>query len=167
MRWLPRPLLLLGLLAGGCRLDPTPAPAQPIAFNHELHAGAQKIECVACHVGAESAANASLPPLRLCLTCHMRPQGNPPSAAEQRVRELAGKRGPFRWIQVNRNPGHVYFSHAAHTVSAGMPCAACHGDVTSWRSPPRLPEPRLHDMDTCMACHRERGASNSCTTCHR
>jgi c(7)-type cytochrome triheme protein len=97
----------------------------------------------------------------------MRPQGETPTAAERRVRELAAQPGPFRWIQVNRNPGHVYFSHRAHTGIGGMTCAECHGDATAWTEPPRTPVPELHDMDACMDCHRERRVSNECGTCHR
>lgn len=157
--------LAVAALLGGC--GPREAPAQPIAFNHQLHAGTQKIPCVQCHAGARSRAHAGLPSLRVCLGCHMKPQGHPPGEAEKRVRELAAARGPFRWIQVTRNPGHVYFSHAAHTEMAHMACAACHGDVTRWTAPPRLPEERLENMSTCMACHRQRGASNRCLTCHK
>lgn len=83
------------------------------------------------------------------------------------MRVAAAAGGPFRWIQVTRNPGHVYFSHAAHVSVAEIACETCHGDVSQWREPPREPVAKLTSMSECMSCHRERGASNSCETCHQ
>jgi c(7)-type cytochrome triheme protein len=154
------PLLLVAACAGGS------APDQPIRFNHALHAGKQHIPCTDCHAGATRADHAGLPSLRVCLACHMKPQGNPPSAAEGQVRALAAQAGPLPWIQVTRNPGHVRFSHAAHTTLGRMDCTACHGDVVAWTEPPHQPVARLRSMSTCMACHRARGVSNACLTCH-
>jgi c(7)-type cytochrome triheme protein len=97
----------------------------------------------------------------------MRPQGDLALARDQVVRDRADKGGAFRFVQVTRNPGHVYFSHRAHVSFAKMTCENCHGDVTSWAQPPRAPEPSLVDMDACMACHRKQGASTECQICHR
>jgi hypothetical protein len=160
---------LLGvLLAVGatCGTRP-PRPVQPIAFNHQLHAGKHEIGCTTCHAGAERRPAAGLPALRTCLTCHMKPQGDPPSAAEGQVRELAGAGAPVRWVQVTRNPGHVFFSHAAHVTLGGISCSRCHGDVTRWKAPPEEPEARLRSMGACQQCHRDRGAPLGCATCHR
>jgi hypothetical protein len=150
------------------------APLQPIAFNHSLHLDVEidgrPLVCVDCHAGAERAEHAGLPALRDCLRCHMRPQGGEdgkPSEREGLVRAAAAQGGPFRWTQVTRNPGHVYASHRAHVGIAGLTCETCHGDVSRWTSPPTEPNLALRDMGACISCHRERGASTECATCHR
>jgi hypothetical protein len=152
----------------------TAAPSQPLSFNHQLHLGLElegrPLGCVECHAGAERAEHAGLPALSDCLRCHMRPQGGAdgvPSANEQRVRELAAAGGAFRWIQVTRNPGHVYASHRAHVGVGGMACETCHGDVTRWSAPPTMPDPGLTSMDRCIECHEQNAAPTECGTCHR
>jgi hypothetical protein len=167
-----RSLVCLVVLAVGCH--ETPTPSQPIAFNHSLHLSldleGRPVQCVDCHAGAERAEHAGLPALRDCLRCHMRPQGGAdgtPSEKEQSVRALAATGGPFRWTQVTRNPGHVYASHRAHVGIAGIECATCHGDVSRWTAPPTTPNQGLLDMGRCIDCHRARGASTECGTCHR
>jgi len=156
-------------IAAGCR--PRSAPAQPIAFDHSIHLRVQldhrALECVDCHHGAEHGARAGLPALTTCLRCHMRPQGAHPSELEAEVRVLAAAGGPFRWIQVTRNPGIVYFSHRAHVQLGGMTCADCHGDVARWRRPPTVPNQTLLDMGKCLDCHRARGAPTDCVACHQ
>jgi hypothetical protein len=153
--------------------SPPRAPEQPIAFDHALHLAievdGERLRCVACHAGAERAEHAGLPALRDCLRCHMRPQlgtSGKPNPREAKVRELAAA-GPLRWIQITRNPGHVYASHRAHVGIARMRCEECHGDVSAWTSPPTEPAQGLRRMDACLGCHRQRGASTACGTCHR
>lgn len=157
-------IVVVGLAAcGGDRI----APPQPIAFNHKLHAGDQKIPCTDCHAGAERGVRASLPGIGRCLACHMRPQGDKPNPREQAVRELAASRTPVKWTQITRNPGHVYFSHRAHVTIAQMPCGDCHGDVTRWTAPPTEPSEALTSMGACIACHRKEHAPTTCDTCHQ
>lgn len=163
--------LLWALLVLPACSGPSTAPAQPLPFDHSLHVniqvGEEKLRCVACHTGVDKGDHAGLPPLTTCLRCHMRPQGDPPSEKESRVRTAVAEGGPFRWIQVTRNPGHVFFSHAAHVSLAKIECAECHGDVASWSEPPTRPEARLLSMRKCMSCHRDNGAPNTCGTCHQ
>ena len=162
-------LVLAAGLAAGCR--PRTAPPQPIPFDHSIHVRVEldhrKLTCTDCHRGAEDGARAGLPALTFCLRCHMRPQGDPPSEREAEVRRLAAAGGRFRWVQVTRNPGIVYFSHRAHIKLAGLTCTDCHGDVASWRRPPTMPIKKLKSMSACLACHRERGAPTGCVTCHQ
>jgi hypothetical protein len=148
-------------------------PEQPIAFDHALHLtldlDGRLLRCVDCHAGAERAEHAGLPALRDCLRCHVRPQLGDRGVAnpkEARVRALAVP-GEFRWTQVTRNPGHVYAPHRAHVGIAKLACETCHGDVASWNRPPSEPIAKLRDMAECIGCHRERGASTWCGTCHR
>jgi c(7)-type cytochrome triheme protein len=142
-------------------------PQQPIAFSHEIHVGKVHVPCVDCHVGAETAAHASLPALSRCLICHMKPMGQQPNPREQAVRELAARKDAPRFFQVTRNAGHVHFSHAAHVSIVKLPCSDCHGDVATWSRPPTRPEPALTSMSACLACHRQRNAPTDCDTCHQ
>ena len=146
-----------------------PAPVvQPIAFSHTRHLVGEtspKLACTECHTGAERQAVAGLPSIDRCLQCHMKPQSS--LTTERAVRDAAARGGPFAWKQVTRNAGHVYFSHAAHTAGADIPCSFCHGDVASWTAPPSRPDPHLENMAACVNCHREHGASTGCPTCHR
>jgi hypothetical protein len=163
---------LLGALAyGGVKtfVKPEPAIVQPIAFDHSKHTGdgekSPKLACTECHTGANKTAVAGFPSLDKCLQCHMKPQSD--SDAERAVRDAAQKGGSFAWIQVTQNAGHVYFSHRAHVVTVGLGCVECHGDVTAWSAPPERPEARLKSMDACTDCHRRRGGSMNCLTCHK
>jgi hypothetical protein len=160
-----RAALLAVALALACS-EEVPPPTQPLAFNHALHVGKRGIPCTECHPGADRAARAGLPSLPICLQCHMKPQGDPPSAREQVVRQLAADKVALRWTQVTRNPGHVYFSHRAHVGIAKMTCNECHGEVESWARPPERPNKKLMDMDACMGCHRQHGVYNGCRVCH-
>jgi hypothetical protein len=159
-------------IAGACSAPPT-IPNQPIAFDHALHLRldleGRKLRCTDCHAGAERAEHAGMPALRDCLRCHVRPQLGELGVAnprEARVRELVGT-GPLRWVQITRNPGHVYAPHRAHVGIAKLACAECHGDVTQWTAPPTEPIQRLRRMDECIACHRSHDAPVWCGTCHR
>lgn len=155
-----------GALAYGATRGPrAEAPSQPIAFNHALHTGGKpKLACGDCHEGVYREARAGLPPLERCLACHMKKQNDSPE--ESKVRALAASPEPFAWTPVTRNAGHVYFSHRAHATLAEMPCTTCHGDVASWTSPPTTARRELLSMDTCIDCHRARGAPIGCRSCH-
>lgn len=161
---------IVAVLLAACR-GPVAAPPQPIPFNHSIHLQIElatgALGCTDCHPGAARGVHAGLPALSRCLRCHMRPQGDPPTPGERRVRAAAAGGGAFRWIQVTRNPGHVHFSHGAHVARAGMACADCHGDVSRWERPPTRPEAGLTDMQRCIACHRAEGAPTDCATCHQ
>ena len=160
------------VIAAACR-PAARIPDQPIAFNHAIHLtldlDGRKLRCIDCHAGAERREHAGLPALRDCPRCHIRPQlgeRGVPNDREARVRQLAAA-GPVRWVQVTRNPGHVYASHRAHVGIAKLTCEECHGDVSTWTVPPAEPTDRLLRMTECIACHRTHGASTWCGACHR
>lgn len=144
-----------------------PAPVvQPIAFNHKVHVKGEEMECTDCHHGNKRASS-GLGDIRACYECHNEPQGNPPSAAERQVMKYGEAGRQIPWVTVNTNPGHVYFSHRAHVVFGKMKCEDCHGDIGSRTEPVAFPNPRLHSMERCIECHRERKASLQCFTCHK
>ncbi len=47
-------------------------PDQPIAYSHKLHAGKLKISCLYCHFGAEKSKHAGIPPVNVCMNCHVK-----------------------------------------------------------------------------------------------
>lgn len=165
-------VILPALMAGGLSflvaLRPAPLVApQPIAFNHNKHLvdpDGPKLACVQCHPGAEQGERAGLPALDRCLQCHMKPKSK--RMEETAAREAAIRGGSFAWTQVTHLPGHVHFPHREHVSVAKLECTNCHGDVASWKAPPTEPESRLMDMNTCLDCHLERGASTNCRSCH-
>jgi len=56
----------------------------------------------------------------------------------------------------------VRFQHAPH-IRAKVDCTACHGDVANQTVAERVVD---HNMGFCVNCHRQKGASNDCLTCH-
>ena len=137
---------------------------QPIAFDHARHKD-ENLNCSDCHARAESTPYASLPGIKQCLLCHKEPQGENPE--EPRIREYADRGEEIPWIQVNRLPGHVYFSHAMHVKLGGMQCADCHGDMAAQKEPVGASQIEHLTMSRCMQCHSERQASNDCLACHK
>lgn len=157
--------LLAALLAVASpfRDDPR-STVQPIAFDHARH-HAEDLGCLDCHKTAETGPYASLPRIASCLLCHQEPKGE--SAEEARVREYAERKEEIPWVQVNRMPGHVYFSHAVHVKLAKMDCAECHGDMSVAKEPVTVSQVEHLTMRSCMECHSEKGASNDCLACHK
>lgn len=157
------------LLVGGgmvlARLGGPEPRRQPIAFSHAIHVQGQELECRDCHEDAWTKPYAGFPSTRSCADCHREAEGDHPD--EPKVREYAKRQEEIPWVQVNRNPGHVYFSHRAHVTFAEMSCESCHGDVASRDEPITIPTEELHSMDHCMDCHREREASLECMACHK
>ncbi len=156
-------------------------PEQPIPFDHELHAGTLKIECMYCHTEADKGPNAGVPPLSTCMNCHEQVQtkdiqGNLKPGLVALLDHWERKE-PVAWKKVNVVADFVYFDHSRH-VTAGVDCTECHGPVDTMRVMRR--EFGLK-MSWCLKCHmqappedskaKERGwetrAPIHCTTCHR
>ena len=69
-------LFLLGgywLVEGGIGLgrQQNYEPQQPIFFSHEVHAGINQVSCLYCHTGAQTSKQAGIPPVNVCMNCHM------------------------------------------------------------------------------------------------
>jgi c(7)-type cytochrome triheme protein len=152
--------LLLAVL--GCRQKPVPVK-QPMAFGHKRHMEAD-MKCLTCHPGSEEESQAQFPTLADCMDCHGKPRGTHPD--EPKVRAYAERGQEIPWVRVDRLPGHVYFSHAAHVTLAKMKCEECHEGIQSATQVLTLPDVN-QTMEDCMRCHRERNASNQCKTCHK
>jgi hypothetical protein len=117
--------------------------------------------CVYCHTFVERSRSAGAPPLEICMGCHR-------SIATDReeIRKLTRyyeEKRPIEWKRVYALPEFIYFSHKRH-VKAGVTCSMCHGDVAGMKRVRRVNE---LVMGWCVSCHRVRGASRDCATCHK
>ena len=137
------------------RVEAGYSPVQPLAFDHEIHAGTLKIDCLYCHSRATKGAQATVPPLSTCMNCHARVQ--PKDANGQLKPEIAElnrrwqNREPIEWIKVNDVADFVYFDHSRH-LKAGLTCEGCHGPVA------KMPQVRRQfglKMTFCIDCHRQ------------
>ncbi|MCL5961328.1 MAG: cytochrome c family protein [Chloroflexi bacterium] len=133
---------------------------QPIAFSHGIHAVDNQIACVYCHQGVARSATAGLPSVEKCMGCHKTVATDKPEV--QKVAAYWSNKEPIAWARVNYLPDHVYFTHQQH-IHAGLECRTCHGN-------PRADGsliPLQPGMSWCLDCHRARGASIDCSTCHQ
>jgi hypothetical protein len=129
------------------------APNQPVPFSHALHAGQLGIDCRYCHTSVDKSANASVPDVKTCMSCHSIVKTESPLLAP--VREAYKKGESIRWTKVHQLPDYVYFNHSVH-VNRGVSCVECHGpvnklDVISQKKP--------LSMQFCLDCHRAPGKS--------
>lgn len=137
------------------------AKHQPIAYNHKVHLDAG-MECQTCHTGiAEGLANARLPTIDICLTCHE----SDDSPKTKPIRDYAAKKQAIPWQRVYNVPNHVFFSHRRHVGAAKLDCALCHGDMKKMETPVARPAVTI-SMSRCIACHRKSKASVDCLACH-
>jgi hypothetical protein len=171
--------------------------AQPVPFDHVVHAHDLQISCEYCHATVMKTASASLPPTQTCVPCHSDTWKNSKTFAPIRASLRNGT--PLQWNRVNALPDFVYFNHAIH-VAKGVGCETCHGrvdqmHVVQQRQPltmgwcvqcHRFPAPNLRPQDqiTTMGWHPRAGvaqvalgrelmernhvkAPTDCSTCHR
>jgi hypothetical protein len=141
-------------------IPPKAAPAQPIPFNHKVHAAAG-LTCVGCHGIAAPGDLAGLPAATFCMGCHETVKKD--SAAIQSLKTFANERRPVPWVRVYKLPGFVYFSHQVHYKKARIECAVCHGPVAE-RS--IIAQEKCTAMVDCMKCHDQYKAPNGCELCH-
>lgn len=140
--------------------QPPPAPAQPIAFSHKLHAGKLKLKCNMCHPNRDPGESMGIPQASTCMQCHTAVKADHPEV--QKIAEAAENKRPIPWARVYQIPTYVFFSHRAH-IDAGSTCSECHGTVVERD---QLFREADISMGGCMACHEKKGASNDCTFCH-
>ena len=153
-----------GYAAGRALFRPSQRITQPIAFNHQKHAGDLEMECGMCHEHVTEGDHAGLPMLSTCMGCHEEAQTA--EAEEKKIRDLiaTGRNDAFR--KLFRMPDHAFYSHRRHVVSGGIQCETCHGAIARTTTPPERPLVRI-TMDFCIDCHRRKNVSTDCTQCHR
>lgn len=150
---------------------------QPINFSHVSHGGEEAgLACEDCHYFRADGSYAGIPSTEKCMECHEGGMGLEGKAAEEeeKLLEFAEKGEEIPWLIYSRQPDNVYFSHAPHVKMAKIECKTCHGAMEEKEHPPVYKKNRLHPyskqvmaMETCEACHQERGKSNDCFVCHK
>jgi hypothetical protein len=140
------------------------APEQPINFSHIVHVQQNKMECQYCHWNVSKGSYAALPDVDTCMGCHKIVGGrDEASTAEiQKLRDIYAKGQPIEWLKVHVMPDHYKFNHKRH-VKGGVACHECHGQVPEMAKVERVSSMK---MGWCLDCHRMRGASIDCATCH-
>jgi hypothetical protein len=169
--------MTLGVCAvRGARADELPpAPEQPIAFSHKIHAGEAGIGCMFCHAYVEHSPVAGVPAMARCAGCHKFVKQDPDrpaiTAEIKPLLQILKDGGRIEWVRVHRLPDHVYFTHQRH-VLAGVDCKECHGDVASMD---RVRQVAPLTMGWCLSCHHQKQAEQpagrarltDCVTCHK
>ena len=139
-------------------------PEQPIHFSHVLHVQKNQMDCQYCHWSVSKASYAAIPEVETCIGCHANVNGvserGKADIAKLKEYYAAGK--PIPWVKVHVMPDHVKFNHKRH-IKAGVSCASCHGQVQEMEVVERVSSMK---MGWCMECHRQKGASIDCMTCH-
>jgi hypothetical protein len=165
-------LALLAVAAQSCRkysADESDGPDQPIAFYHSVHAGQDSIPCMYCHYTADRSMDAGIPPVQLCVGCHV-PGSSAPGAVPSQAslafpttqrdtfwNRNAGllvdywkRQAPVPWVRIHKIPEHAKFPHFMH-VNAGLQCQTCHGPVQTMKKVYQFSSLR---MGWCIECHR-------------
>jgi Cytochrome c7 and related cytochrome c len=138
-----------------------PAAQQPIPFPHKTHI-AKKAVCTDCHETVEKGPIAGIPSVKTCMICHSQIATDRPLIKEVTSYSEKGVEIPWQRVYGFTHAAHVRFQHAPH-IRANVDCAACHGDVANQTVAERVVD---HNMGFCVGCHRQKGASNDCLTCH-
>jgi len=145
----------------GCE-GPSPPPAQPLAFDHQVHAGQNQIGCTMCHAWAEHAPVAGVPSMARCVGCHKFVDKDKPSIKP--ILEAAEQGRPIEWARVHRLPDHVYFNHERHVAGAQLRCQECHGAVETMHV---VRQVAPLTMGWCVECHLARRGPLDCLVCHK
>lgn len=122
---------------------------QPVPFSHLHHVGQLGIDCRYCHLTAETAAYAGIPPTKVCMNCHQQIWTG--SEMLEPVRESFKNDKPIVWTKVHNLPQYTYFNHSIH-VAKGVGCVECHGRVDEM---PLIFQTKTLLMEWCIKCHRE------------
>jgi hypothetical protein len=131
------------------------SPVQPIKFSHAVHAGQNKTDCIYCHSSATVSKTAGIPPVNVCMNCHLVVRNGKRSGVFEISKIVAAyeNQKPIEWIQVHNVPDHVYFNHSQHVTAGGIDCTECHGDVRSMHIIRQVSD---LSMGWCIECHRTR-----------
>ena len=153
--------VLLIVATGFLRGVFAPPVTQPIAFPHTVHAGKLGLACDFCHSGVTQEASAGAPALSVCLSCHRSIATDRPEI--QKLLEHERRSEPIHWERLHALPEFIHFTHQRH-IQADLSCDTCHGAVEQMAEVRRV---RSLDMGWCVSCHRDKGASRDCATCHK
>jgi len=162
------------------------SPQQPISFDHQLHAGKLKLDCIFCHNGVQKQAKALIPTSETCMVCHKSVGYGIEDIKKQKeynklIKTWVGKK-QIKWIKIHNLPDHAKFNHAIHLnaikkdlikkIDTNELCIACHSDVTQMM---QVTQTKSLNMGFCVNCHRDYNkqknrvgniAPINCSTCH-
>jgi cytochrome c553 len=129
------------------------APSQPVKFSHAVHAGQNKTDCIYCHSSASFSKNAGIPPVNVCMNCHLMVRNGTRSGLFEISKVISSYENikPVEWIKVHNLPDHVFFSHAQHVSAGGVDCTECHGNVKEMNVIKQVSD---LSMGWCINCHR-------------
>jgi hypothetical protein len=131
------------------------SPSQPIKFSHAVHAGQNATECLYCHSSAPYSKSAGIPPVNVCMNCHIIVRNGTRSGAYEISKIISHfeSQKPIEWIKVHNLPDHVFFSHAQHVSAGKVDCSECHGNV---KEMDQIRQVSDLSMGWCLNCHRTR-----------
>ena len=129
------------------------APDQPVKFSHKIHAGQNATDCIYCHSSAPYSKSAGIPPVNVCMNCHLLVRNGTRSGGYEIAKVIAAYDSikPIEWVKVYNLPDHVFFSHAQHVTAGGITCQKCHGDVAENDVIKQVTD---MSMGWCIDCHR-------------
>lgn len=154
-------LLLVALFVGSwSRTRAQVSSTQPIAFSHRIHAGDYEMPCLYCHIYADRAPVAGVPPLKTCMGCHELVASDRPEI--EKLTSYWTEERPIEWLKVYDLPDFVRFNHKRH-VRAGVGCENCHGAVETMDEVRKVND---LTMGSCVLCHEDRNAEIDCVVCH-
>jgi hypothetical protein len=131
------------------------SPVQPVKFSHAIHAGQNGTECIYCHSSAPLSKSAGIPPVNVCMNCHLMVRNGTRSGGFEISKIITSyeNQKPIEWIKVHNLPDHVFFSHAQHVSAGGVGCTECHGNVKEMNVIKQVSD---LSMGWCLNCHRTR-----------
>ena len=127
-------------------------PAQPIKFSHKVHATDNKIDCRYCHTTVDDSKSAGIPPVNLCMNCHVivREGTNSGKFEINKIHAAIENNTSVEWIRIHQLPDHVYFNHAQHANVGKRECQECHGIVEEMHVVKQVED---LSMGWCLDCH--------------
>ena len=135
---------------------------QPIRFDHIHHKEVAKLNCFFCHRFVREYRAAGIPNIEICRVCHSSDAvSKRPEALKVVEYVKAGRTIP--WNRMYELPKFVVFPHWIH-IESNIDCSTCHGVTGVSDIPVRMVD-RMY-MEWCVDCHKKRGASTDCYTCH-
>ena len=170
-------------------VTPQPVDAQPIAFNHKIHAstveeGGLGMDCQYCHSNARQSKHGGVPSSQVCNGCHqyvsIEGRSEEGTKALTQVKDYWTKGEPIPWVKVHDLPDFVHFNHSRH-VKGGVQCTECHADMTKETVAVRAASMTM-TMGWCLDCHSghpsvdtnygvnaelRRAELKDCYTCHK
>lgn len=134
---------------------PDYSPDQPIKFSHFVHAGQNKTDCIYCHSYAQISKTAGIPPVNVCMNCHLLVRSGTRSGETEiaKIINALDNSTPIEWVKVHNLPDYVFFSHSQHVGQGKIECKVCHGDTEKMNIIVQVSD---LSMGWCVACHRTR-----------